>query len=422
MKCSERYAILGLKNRNIGMKKGWIVVFTLVLIAQLGYSQKVKTGVLVIGNGNNALGAGFQSAISGVKTILLMENQNFEMSEFHSLDKNLSSGLEAEFLKRMKKAKGIKDTSKVYIDQTSANAVIKSWVDSTKNLTIIRAKEWSKLKRAGSGWNIQLSDGRTIRAAILVHADASGKVDEALLLPKMNKSQWKSMNYKDNLYRTSVSSGFSIDNSSSNVLSLYDLLIPGQENLVVLNPDQQSIAAGQSAGATAAYAAFFDLKTSQSNLKKIQGELINYRLSILPFEDVVTADSNWKAVQFIGLSGFLKGVLSSGRLTFMPNKEVNTEEVKEPIKAYFYKAQIWFEDYKAPQMTISSTLDLVSKIGNKSPENTWNEVKKKWKTTYGFTTEFEPSRNITRREFAVLVYEYLNPFNVNVDPTGRVVR
>lgn len=413
---------MGLKNRNRRMKKEWFVVFILVLTVQFGYGQKVKTGVLVIGNGNNALGAGFQSAVSGVKTILLMENQNFEMSEVHPLDKNLSSGLEAEFLKRMRKAKGIKDTSKVYIDQTSANAVIKTWADSTKNLTIIRAREWSKLKRAGGGWSIQLSDGRTIRAAVLVHADASGKVNEALLLPKMKEKQWKALDYKDNLYRTSISSGFSVDNSSSNVLPLYNLLIPGQENLVVLNPDQQSIAAGQSAGATAAYAAFFDLKTSQSNLKKIQGELISYRLSILPFEDVVAADSNWKAVQFIGLSGFLKGAISSGLLTFVPNREVSTEEIKEPIKEYFYKAQIWFEDYKGSQMTISSTLDLVSKIGNKSPENTLTEVKKKWKTTYGFKTEFEPSRNITRREFAVLVYEYLNPFNVNVDSKGRVVR
>ena len=413
---------MGLKNRNRRMKKGWFVVFILVLTVQLGYGQKVKTGVLVIGNGNNALGAGFQSAVSGVKTILLMENQNFEMSEGHPIDKNISSGLEAEFLKRMRKAKGIKDTSKVYIDQTSANAVIKTWADSTKNLTIIRTGEWSKLKRAGGGWSIQLSDGRTIRAAVLVHADASGKVNEALLLPKIKDNQWKALNYKDNLYRTSVSSGFSIDNSSSNVLSLYDLLIPGQENLVVLNPDQQSIAAGQSGGATAAYAAFFDLKTSQSNLKKIQGELISYKLSILPFEDVAATDSNWKAVQFIGLSGFLKGTLSSGRLTFAPNRAVSTEEVKEPIKEYFYKAQIWFDDYKGLQMTISSTLDLVSKIGNKSPENTLTEVKKKWKTTYGFKTEFEPSRPITRREFAVLVYDYLNPFNVNLDSKGRVVR
>jgi hypothetical protein len=80
-------------------------------------------------------------------------------------------------------------------------------------------------------------------------------------LPKMKENQWKALDYKDNLYRTSISSGFSVDNSSSNVLPLYNLLIPEQENLVVLNPDQQSIAAGQSAGATAAYAAFFDLKT-----------------------------------------------------------------------------------------------------------------------------------------------------------------
>lgn len=404
------------------MKKGWFIVFTIVLFAQLGYSQKVKTGVLVIGNGSNALGAGLQSAISGVKTIILMENQDFELSSGYELDKNLSSGLEAEFLKRMRKAKGIRDSSKVYVDQTSANAVIKTWSDSTKNLKIIRTREWSKLKRAGGGWSIELNDGKMIKAAVLINADASGKVNEALMLPKIKEMQWKRLNYNDNLYRTSVSSGFSIENSTSNMVSLYDLLIPGQENLVVLNSDLESIAAGQSAGATAAYSAFFDLKTSQSNLKKIQGELISYKLSVIPFDDVVYTDSNWKAVQFLGLSGFLKGQLSSGKLKFMPDNKVTTEEIKEPIKEYFYKAQIWFEDYKAVQMTISSTLDLVCKIGNKSPENTLTEVKKKWKTSYGFKTEFEPSRGVTRREFAVLVYEYLNPFNVNIDPRGRVIR
>lgn len=404
------------------MKKGRVIVFVMVLMTQLCYGQKVKTGVLVIGNGNNALGAGFQAAISGVKTILLMEDRNFELSEVQPLDKNLSSGLEGEFLKRMRKAKGIKDTTKVYVDQTSANAVIKTWADSTKNLTIIRTKEWSKLKRSGGGWSIQLIDGRTIRAAVLVDADASGKVNETLLLPKMKEVQWKGLNYPDNLYRTSVSSGFFMNNSSTNVLSLYDLLIPGQENLVALNPDQQSIAAGQAAGATAAYAAFFDLKTSQSNLKKIQGELISYRLAVMPFKDVLNTDSNWKAVQFVGLSGFLKGDLSSGQLNFEPDRNVTTEEIKAVVKEYFYKAQIWFDDHKSSQMTISSTLDLVCKIGNKSPENTLSEVKKRWKTNYGFTTEFEPSRNITRREFSVLVYDYLNPFNVNVDQKGRVVR
>jgi hypothetical protein len=50
------------------------------------------------------------------------------------------------------------------------------------------------------------------------------------------------------------------------------------------------------------------------------------------------------------------------------------------------------------------------------------DIPKKWKTNYQFKTEFDLSRQITRREFAVILQEYMPPFNVNIDPKGKVVR
>lgn len=411
----QRYS--SILNKNI-----LITVFCLTVFTQIGYAQTLKTGVLVIGNGNSAVGAAIQSANSNAKTVWLLTQGDVVLSKVTPIDKNLSSGLEKEFLKRMRKSKGIKDTEEVYLDHTSANAILKKWTDSTKNLTVISNQSWSKLKRSGRGWSVKMNDGRTIKAEVLINADGSGKVNDMLGLSKIKEPQWKPLDYNQSIYRTSISSGFAAQGSTARILPMYDLLIPGQENLVVINPEEESIAGGQAAAGIAAFAAFFKTKTSTSDLKRIQAELVNYKLALVPFVDVDDIDSSWKSAQFIGLSGVLKGDMSPQGLKFAPEKTVNTAEISAAIKGYYYKAQIWFDDYKDAQMTVASTLDLVCKIGNKSLENTTKEVQKKWKTTYRFTEEFDPKKVINRKEFSMLIYEYLNPFNVNIDRAGRVVR
>lgn len=405
------------------MKKVLFTVLVLGLMIRTGYAQKIKAGVLVIGNGSHAIGAGFQAAISGVKTVLLIPGEDLMLSDIEKLqDDHLISGITGELLKRMRKAKGVKDTAHVYLDRTSINSVLGTWADSTKNLTVIRKSIWSKLKRSGKGWAITVNGNQEIKAEVLVDADESCQVAAALSLPKLESVLWKPLDYENNRYRTSIASGFGPDGKTATVFSLYDLLNPVQENLIRLPSVAQSLIAGQAAGATSAYAAFFKTKTSLSNLKAIQGELINYKLSLMPFADVKYTDSNWKAIQFTGLSGFLQAEFTGGKALFHPEKAVQTAEIKPVIKSYYYKAQIWFDDYKAEEMTIGSTLNLVCRVGNKSLENTQAEVMKKWKPVYGFTTAFDTKRVINRREFAVLVNEYLKPFDVNMDQTGRVLR
>lgn len=391
------------------MKRVIFVLLAVMMVAGETNAQTTKTGVLVVGNGNNAIGAGIQAAVSGVKTVILLPGQGFELSP---VSKDLNSGVAAEFLKRLKTEN---------FDNASANAVLKTWMDSLKNLTVIRNASWLKFKRSGSGWTMEMKDGKTIKAEVLVNADKSGKVVADLQLPKAT-GLWQPLNYENNIYRTSIAAGYFTGSNNANLLSLYRFLVPLQENLITLDPAQESFAAGQAGGATAAYASFYKLKTSESNLKAIQGELINYKLSLVPFKDVTQADSNWKAIQFVGLTSVLKAELSNGEAYFRPDQLVSTAEIKPIIKEYYYKAQIWFEDHTEQQMTITSTLNLISVVGNKSQKSTEEEVKKKWKSVYHFSTDFDPTRNINRREFAVLVNEYLKPFNVNIDKTGRVVR
>jgi hypothetical protein len=407
-------------------KKIFLILFLAAFFsnadAQKTPTKKVKeepfvAKVLVIGNGNAALAAGVQSAISGVKTTILLQAGGFDLSP---LEEGLSSGIQTRFLKEYRTSLMEKDSTKtVPFDKQKANASLGRWLDSIKNLNVIKNVMWIKAERSGKNWVFRLSDGSTIRPKVLINP-TDAKLNEALKITAPN-TQWNTLDYNGMLYRTSVASGKLTKGSTATVFSMYQLLVPNQENLVWIN-DPESMAIGQAAGATAAYAAFFDLKTSESNLKKIQGELINYKLDLMPFSDIKQPDTNWKAIQFVGVTGVLKAEIDGKSAKFSPNKLVTTEEIKQPIKDFYYKAQIWFDDYKNPIITIGSALDMISYVGNKSLETMKKEVQKKWKTSYQFKTEFDLERQINRRELAVLLQDYMPPFNVNVDEKGKVVR
>lgn len=395
------------------MKKQLFFFLILITFSAKLKSQTIKTDVLIVGNGNAAITAGLQSAISGVKTTVLLQAGGFDINPISA---DINSGLQAEFLEKI----NAKDsTERKSFTKNTANEVLKKWTDSTKNLTIIRAVLWVKATRAGNNWSFKLSNGNTLKAKILINA-ADHRLNEILKITAP-KNTWINLDYASTVYRTSVASGGFTKTTTGSVFSMYDLFVPLQENLVWIT-DPESMLIGQAAGATAAYAAFFKTKTSLANLKTIQGELLNYKLNLMPFEDIKQSDSNWKAIQMVGLKGVLKGEVQQEKVLFSPNKHVSASEIKQPLKDFFYKAQIWFDDHEDSTMTLSSTLDLICYVGNKSPENTKKEVEKKWKTTYRFASNFELTKLINRREFAVLLQDYLPPFNVNVDNKGKVVR
>lgn len=399
------------------MKKYLFIFSTFFLFVQLK-AQTVKPDVFVVGNGNAAVAAAIQAAQSNVKTVLLLQAGGFDIEP---IGKDLHSGVQAAFLNKVKKFKQLNDSvGEVQFDKQTANQVLVQWTDSIKNLTVIKNVQWVKADRSGKGWVFKLSDGKTIRPKVFVNT-ADQKLNATLKIDASAMGTWEKFSYQSPIYKTNVAVGKQVGGSTNTIFSLYQLLMPTQENLVYVS-DASSMLMGQAAGAVAAFAGFFNQRTSESNLKKIQGELIAFNSNLMPFVDVGIKDANWKAIQMVGISGVIKAEETNGKLLFNGEKLVTTADIKQVVKDHYYKAQIWFDDHKSEIITIGDALDMVCYVGNKAPESTLKEVEKKWKTTYAFTSKFDVERQISRRELSVLLQDYMPPFNVTVDKTGKIIR
>ncbi|RZK55143.1 MAG: hypothetical protein EOO87_08635 [Pedobacter sp.] len=199
------------------------LIFTFLFVGYcLGLSaQTSKPGVLVVGNGNAATAAALQSAISGVKTTIVLQAGGFDISP---IGNNLSSGLEATFLQKIRDAKGIKDSAQaVTFDKQLANEVLLKWTDSLKNLTIVKNLLWVKAENNSNSWVLKLSDGSSIRAKILINP-SDVKLSEAMKITSQNAPSFTKLDFSNTLYRTSVASGKNIDGTAT-IFSLYILYI-----------------------------------------------------------------------------------------------------------------------------------------------------------------------------------------------------
>lgn len=400
----------------------YLFLFSALFFSVQLKAQTLKPDVFVVGNSNAAAAAAIQSAQSNVKTILLLQAGGFDIEP---IGKDLHSGVQATFLQKIKSFKKqnesvVDSIADVNFDKQTANQVLTQWTDSIKNLTVLKNVQWVKADRSGKGWVFKLSDGKTIRPEVFVNV-ADQKLNTALKIDASSVNAWHKFDYDSTIYKTSVAAGKYISGSTNTIYSMYQFLMPTQENLVFVN-DASSMLMGQSAGAIAAYAGFFNFKTSESNLKRIQGELIAFNTNLMPFTDVGVKDANWKAIQMVGLTGVLKAEMVNGKLLFNAEKLLSAADISQAMKDHYYKAQIWFDDHKEDIITIGAALDLIRYVGNKAPETMRKEVEKKWKTTYAFASDFNAERQISRREFAVILQDYAPPFNVTIDKKGKILR
>jgi hypothetical protein len=183
---------------------------------------------------------------------------------------------------------------------------------------------------------------------------------------------------------------------------------------------------GQGVGATAAYCIFFETTTKNLRPRVIQGEILDFKGMLMPFADIKTTDRDYRAIQQIGATGMLQGIQkttgNSAQVLFVPDSTVHTAEIKPFLNEIYSRSFLWFNKEKPGELfTIGNLLSYISEMTLRDPKNLQLETQKAWKSYYKFPADFNLTRPVTRREFAVLANRFLNPFARKVDLSGKLV-
>ena len=375
--------------------------FLLTMITTLALADE-RTDVIILGNNPSAMAAGIQSARSGVKTTWI--SPTAMKAEFSLSDTlNGKTGIWAELLKHVKANPEI-----------PGEQLLKGFTDTIRNLTIIQ-NGIRKIERAGKGWEVKLINGRELKCQVLVDAENHIKLfDKApeTLSQQIGPAAMPSNLYSNRLYRTSISTGQEIIPLAS--------LISKEENYIVAPSKSSvpaSILAGQAAGASAAYCAYFKTTTRHLSIRMTQGELLRYSGTLLPATDVQQSDTGFISIQHILATGIMK--LQNG--AFNPERTLTSEELRLPMKEFYSRSQLWFFNNKKDTLTIQDAVNLIMFTANRG-EELRREIDKGWISSLKLTGVYDPKRAITRRELAVLIDRYLQPFSVRVDFVGNLLR
>ena len=399
------------------MKKFYCFFLLFCLGAHASFAQKIRTDVCVYGNTTAALAAGIQSARSGVQT-LLISNSDSWMNQTSLADwenASIASGLGTELLKKYTQLEKHKELKADSLLQS-----IKALADTVKNLKIISASAIEEIKESGKGWELNLKGGQKIKTSILVDGDTNHAVLKQLgLKPSANSTI--AFDVTNPLTKTSVAIL-----GTNSILPLQALVIEKQANLVYIPSEVSAFAqlnAGQAAGATAAYCAFFKTTTEHLNVRLIQGELLTYKATLLPFKDMQQTDSNFVALTHVALTGLLNSgiVQQAGTYQWMGNNNLHADEIKVSMKKLYSRSQIWFADHaNVKELSIGDAISLITYTATRGTELKV-EIERGWKSTLGLAGSFNENRKISRNEISVLLEAYLQPFATQVDLQGELI-
>ncbi len=415
--------------------------FSLKAISQV----KLKTDVLVLGGSAAGTAAAIQATRSGVKAILL-ETGSFliDKTEPNMNIPDFDSGIWAEWKKSYKLQS---DSTK-----TDPRKTIEKIAKSVNGLKVFTKVEIQKIEDKKNSWEIRaMVDDKLTEITAKVLVDASSNLEESPLkkanllnlndskkidaLVSFTKTQLNNP-YKQvqKLYRTAVASGYGKDSTELIHIPLGIFIPKNKGNLLVLNRnaaiygfDDASLnnnalwtSIGQAAGALAAFGPFFQTSLANANIRIIQAEVFTYKGQILPVKDVLVTDSAYVPIQKIIGCGILKLDFNTGN--FKPDSLVMFGEIKTELSDLFPRSRIWFIENKTAKTNIENIVSLISFITGRETIEITREITENWKDKYLFKSAFASEKLMSRKEFAVIISEYLNPFTVRVDFNGLSLR
>lgn len=435
------------------MYRKYIVLTVLILFAMGAFAQKTaKPQLLVYGQGEVAFGAAVQAAKSGVQTLWVNPAAHFESMLTQGTDvkqvtayQNLDGGLWGEFLKSTINASNYTDSvfkrAKSHLSPRLSQNAFERIIDSAKNLTVVYSTTVRSLKRSRKDWTIELSNGvkhkvfavvdASADAPILALVEEEDRIADSVKLdlkPIPAQELYQSTTYKTSLMindrgegESIIPSSFLISPYANNLFGVYHSVSLMGKSPLTINDVPRLMLLGQALGATAGYCAFFERDYNKINLRTLQGELLAFKALLMPFHDIAFEDVHNVYIQHIGLAGILKGETSGeGEFIFNPDAPVSTAEIEEVMRNIYTRSQIWFNQHSSDQLKVSEVIDLIKFIALKGDEID-RAVESRWNSRFHFKSTFNADASITRREFAVLVDTYLQPFTVKVNKDGKFV-
>jgi hypothetical protein len=330
-----------------------LLIFLLVLNAAFLHAQSIKTDVLVIGGNPSGVSAAIQSARSGENTVLATDGfhiagMSTEGATVILTDQHIPSGLWGEFRKRYRDIHNGNHpvdsplTAPFAMEKSMAESVLKQMTDSVKKLTVDLGLSFNTIEKDGDGWSVKfLRDGKVFRVKAKVIVDGT---ENGLVAEKAGKKlgDHESFFYRKGagtLFMTAIAAGDALPGTEGPMADGYPpspfwyipldaVLRSGVENIFVtesiLSPDKSAqylpaeLELGQSVGAVAAYLPFFKTTARNIKVRVIQGELLDFKAYLLPFEDIAQTDPDWRAVQQVCATGLLRGGIQEKEFNFMP--------------------------------------------------------------------------------------------------------
>ena len=171
---------------------------------------------------------------------------------------------------------------------------------------------------------------------------------------------------------------------------------------------------GQAAGVLGSLAAARNTRPELVPVRDVQRELLAQGCYLLPYLDLPRDDVHFAALQRIGATGLLRGVGTnvgwSNQTWFHADKNVAGSELAEGLRSLYPAI-----DFGAlsDTVTVAEAGDLLRRIipDAKVDAPTWDALS---------LTDFDPDREITRGELAVLFDHAADPFdNVEIDIYGQ---
>lgn len=412
-----------------------ILMLFFLPVCLLGQGKKPE--VLIYGDGIDAYTAAIQSAKSKLHTIWVTESPNLPSSmslpagniQSHDhLDGGIWADLLAGALGAEQRNDSISARAKNPFNPQLILNEMESQIEKYPHLHIYFQPGIRSVQKNRRNWQVRLNNGQRMTVRSIVDATPAGLI-----------SEWSGVqpNFRDmepDMRRTGVV--VTDLGERAHALALAQIIPTEDQNLFFTkhNPHLSSLLqeniddlpllahAGQAVGAAAAYVAFYKTSSDQIEVRQVQAEILQYGARIMPYQDVPIQDAHFAAIQRIGALQIFEPIFDTqGHYLFSGEKSVATNEIEAVLNALFSRSQIWFRDQQSAAMNLGELLSLIKYIAHRGDELD-TQVENLWSRRWGFEDEFDRELAITRRHFAVLMDEFVKPFDVRIDLQGQITR